>query len=47
MEFLLQLFAELVINKEDGEILTENTVEMEDGLEKTNAEDFFSMMHFH
>ncbi|WP_171973236.1 hypothetical protein [Saccharicrinis aurantiacus] len=47
MEFLLQLFAELVINKEDGEIISEKTAEVNDSLENSDAEEFFSMMHFH
>ncbi len=47
MEFLLQLFAELITNNEEVISTEENTIELVETAEVCENEDFFNLMHFH
>lgn len=47
MEFLLQMFAELLSNSNEVEHLDECVTENEMLQETEESESFFSLMHFH
>ncbi len=47
MEFLLQLFAELLSNNEEVVSTEEREMELLETVEVSENEDFFKIMHFH